>query len=320
MDTYIADLKQTLVQNVDYNIKKKYEAFLDGVIVKWMFNANRKGELNGDLIPMANIVDGDDIAYFNRMNGANVQIIKFAPDPSKFVQKKQTYHSIKKENNFYIFDNKYKMTVQQKNRITNIYTGMDFIADCYQLLDVYNTLGGLSNNASFPPGLFGCDVVELFGSPLNTSNRYCSPFEFEKKKFSSLGSFFHYEFEDRGFYVANPPFDEKLMLDASKRILQQLKIHAATVVVVLPVWDSASQRKYGFKDYGLQFDAYKTLYDSDLYRVGAVLNAKEYKFYDYYKNSYIPYSNSHVLLMSSEKEGRDISIEQIKAKWKKLVI
>ena len=32
------------------------------------------------------------------------------------------------------------MTVQQKNRITNIYTGMDFIADCYQLLDVYNTL------------------------------------------------------------------------------------------------------------------------------------------------------------------------------------
>ena len=96
MDTYIADLKQTLVQNVDYNIKKKYEAFLDGVIVKWMFNANRKGELNGDLIPMASIVDGDDIAYFNRMNGANVQIIKFAPDPSKFVQKKTNLSFYKK--------------------------------------------------------------------------------------------------------------------------------------------------------------------------------------------------------------------------------
>jgi len=89
--------------------------------------------------------------------------------------------------------NRNEITDQQEKRLKKLFTGKDEEYEkCKNLLiSAYKFLGNKNNHLSFPPKVFeGMDVVELFGSPLNTSYSYCSPFKLEKERFSSNGSFF----------------------------------------------------------------------------------------------------------------------------------
>jgi hypothetical protein len=86
------------------------------------------------------------------------------------------------------------------------------------LLSAYEFMGNLNNHLSIPPNVFKkYNIHELFGSPLNTSNPYCSPFKIEVDYFSSGGSFFDYKIKP-GISVANPPFDEILAEKMVKRL------------------------------------------------------------------------------------------------------
>lgn len=313
---YISQLKHALILSAPSDVRYDYSKFLNGVIVKWIFNANIKGQLDENLVPKrgVDIIDEADLAYFGR--GVKKPTFIYTPDESNVTPFPKI--TIKLIGGHYSFG-EYKITKLQKDRLTKLYTGTNFVQDCYHLLFVYNELGGLSNNASFPLALFAPNTIELFGSPLNTQYRYCSPFAFEVKKFSSLGSFFNYEFEDNSTYVANPPFDEKLMSAAASRIIEQLNKHSnTTVIVILPVWDSETQIKYGFKDSGMKFAAYTKLRDCKFFRCGRVLDRMVYKFYDYYRGEYIPYSNSHLLILTSARTSDDCSvvISSIMNRWK----
>jgi len=175
-----------------------------------------------------------------------------------------------------------------KNKFT-LDAGLDDYA--YILGKLYLTLGSLTINMSVPPRLIrnGIDH-ELFGSPLNAVENYCSPMEIEKK-FGSSGNFFDFEFQKDKIYMANPPFDETLMKEMALRLVQE----DINCVVVIPVWDSETQKELGEKDYGMDFEAFRILKQHA--KKHMVMPKKDCVYYSYYQDRLFPVVSTHVLLL-----------------------
>lgn len=98
----------------------------------------------------------------------------------------------------------------------------------YIIFNRYNTFSSGNNQASILPSfkkLLKNQLnikIELFGSPINTSNFRFGSFFFDcDKYFGSLGNFFDLNIE-KGYYEINPPFDScliKKMFDKSLSLL-----------------------------------------------------------------------------------------------------
>lgn len=286
---------------------------LDNIFVRWIFIANMKKKLDKDLIPKDNIIIDEDIKYLTSKNkhalNFNKKIRCFENELKNIIVKKdKKYYYFIKENI------EYKITNIQYKRLLHIYISNNFNEDVFLLLDTYNTLGGLTNLLSFPLNIFDDnEYIELFGSPLNTQNKYCSAFEFEKKYFSSLGSFFDYELKE-GKYISNPPFDEIIMEKmVDKLILNLNNVNNLAIIIILPVWDPESQILLNTKNYKKNFKAYNKLKKCEFLKEKQILKKHDYKFYDYFKDKYIPVSHTHIILLSNYKDN--IKIDDIKEKW-----
>jgi hypothetical protein len=87
---------------------------------------------------------------------------------------------------------------------------------------------------------------ELFGSAINTVlENYCSLFYDIERFFGSKGDFFLLPIK-KGLYVANPPYDELIMMKMAERIIRILDKgqKSLSFLLIIPCWDKNIE-KYG---------------------------------------------------------------------------
>ena len=121
---------------------------------------------------------------------------------------------------------------------TNIlknYTSSEILDDIvieyiYILFIRYYTFSSGNNQASVLPSFkkflktYFNIKIELFGSPLNTSNNNFGSFFYDiDKYFGSLGNFFNINIK-KGYYQVNPPFDKCLINSIFAKIMDELLI------------------------------------------------------------------------------------------------
>ena len=117
-------------------------------------------------------------------------------------------------------------------------------------------------------------TLELFASPFNTYlSSYCSLFNDIEQYFNSKGNFIDIKFV-KGFYVANPPFDEDIMNFTVDKILTSLNESREnlTFLMVLPAWDDA---KYG------DFYALRKIKESKYLKFIRLINKNDSSFINY---------------------------------------
>ena len=85
---------------------------------------------------------------------------------------------------------------------------------------------------------------ELFGSAINTvSDNYCSLFYDIEKYFGSNGNFFDIQI-DSGIYWCNPPYDDTIMLNTARKLVDTLKTNnQVAFLVTIPIWDVYTQNR-----------------------------------------------------------------------------
>lgn len=183
----------------------------------------------------------------------------------------------------------------QYRRLEELYRGPPGFLDdnVFILLMQYNFIGTKNNHLSVPPQLLSPETTELFGSPLNTiSDSYCSALPIDRA-FGSMGSFFNLTFTP-GTYLANPPFIEDIMTEMARKLLHVLdNVSDLIIFVVMPVWSEGAEER------GVGYVAWDLIKESPYLRGHKLLDQDEYPFYDYYRDTYIPVTDTHLVLLSN---------------------
>ena len=203
------------------------------------------------------------------------------------------------------------LSATQLSRLESVYTGLDFESDSKKLLARYQYLGGLNNSLSVPPRILDLfPSHELFGTPLNTHTRFCSPFQ-DEAVFSSHNSFFDFnEYREDVVYFANPPFDDAFCTLVADRLLEKLREKPFQLIVIIPVWDSEEQRKHGLKDFGLPFDCYRRLVESEFFLEDLFLEKEKYPFFNYFSQKQVYISNVHLINL-----GHRVDTQKLLEAW-----
>lgn len=174
------------------------------------------------------------------------------------------------------------------------------------LLHYYSILSVTGNYMAVPqaPISYAGIKHELFGSPFNHHTpTFCSVLGEYEAVFGSKGSFFHYEWQPDYIYLANPPFIEEIIEQMAIRILDQMdKTANVSVYIVIPVWDTDSQKKYGLKDFKLTFQPYDMMVNSKYYRNNTLLRKEQHMFYDFYTGQHIRINYNHMILLSNSTQ------------------
>jgi hypothetical protein len=299
--------KNSIINLAKYPNEKKY---IEDSFTRWYFNVKKK-----DFIPQKNLVNTNDLKFGNLHRKCKFNIPQFLKESKNlYTQFKKNIDNIKQEK----YSNEDNLiSLYQLNRLKELYKENNFEDDKNKLINIYKFLGINSIHLSIPPVFEG---IELFGSPINTHNPYCSPFEFEKL-FGSLGSFFDFDIanSDETLFTCNPPFDEDIMEKMSKRLEEQLSKCKTpkTIIITLPVWDSESQKKIGIRDFGMIFKSYELLCQSKFFNSKDILDRALFPYWDYYKLALIPASYTHLIILSIDKPKYDI--QQIKQKWQDFI-
>jgi hypothetical protein len=184
----------------------------------------------------------------------------------------------------------------------------------YELIDIADT-----THLSLPPVFRG---IELFGSCVNTFNdEFCAMFDIEKK-FGSLGSFWDYTFHRNGIYLCNPPFNDDFIKKMSTKLIYDLNNtkHDIVLIIVLPIWDSVTQKKINAKDFNMGFEGYDTLVNNKFLKEKMILDKHQYKYWNHSTKKLVASANSHLIILSNmENFSYKIvfNIEEFTKKWKK---
>ena len=172
----------------------------------------------------------------------------------------------------------------------------------YETLESYNQQ--LAVNPDFYKYLhenYSVDF-ELFGSSINCFfKNYCSLFYDLEKYFGSKGYFNFIELK-KGFYVANPPFDEQIMKNMSSKFINFLDKSTSelSILITIPVWD--------VENYGL-YEALDILKKSKYIQYIENVKKKRTIFYDYYKNKFISPCNIYFILLQNKKGSEKYNIK-----------
>ena len=306
---YLSGYRNNLIQYLNGVTKKNPGKYYANLFTNWYLNSNRK-----NLVPQSPLYDIDDFKY------AKNNFVLLAK-PSEMVKEcEEIYKVFLKSLKTEKVSKKYRyipklFSKKQELRLEKIHIGKGkYENHRNELMEILKFLGGFSNHLSIPPQIFkGDGITELFGTSVNTSYKFCSPFEVDKK-FGSLGSFFNLELTS-GMYVANPPFNEKIMTKMSNMLISQLekKGEEIDIIITIPVWDSVSQKKYNLTDYGMPFQGFEILDTSD-FLVEKLFLPKYYAYYSYYADKFISASATHLILLSNYETEK--SLDVYKSRWK----
>lgn len=131
----------------------------------------------------------------------------------------------------------------------------DFVDNTFALYYRYYAFDNGDNQSSILPGLklalkkeFNIKV-EMFGSAINTSNRFGSLFYDVERNFGSFGNFFNVDIK-KGFFEVNPPYENSLMNDVFCRMGKWLREAQGAMLffVVLPK-----------RNYKTEFECYREI-------------------------------------------------------------
>lgn len=311
MFSCLENYKSEILDLSDNNDQKK---FISDSFPRWYIRVSHKD----NLFPARNIIleNIDDFKYANKNKRLQFNIYNLI-NKSKEIHSKYDNLCNKLDDIINNTELDILITPQQLARLKKLYKGnkKQFDIEKYKLISLYKFLGMTTMHLSMPPIYKG---IELFGSPLNTKNQYCSPFEIEKQ-FGSLGSFWYYKFHKNGLYLCNPPFDEIVIKNMANRLNNMLgeTKYKVIVVVTIPVWDSKSQRELNIKDYGLPFEGYDILSQSKYCKETKMLDKFIYKYFDYYSGKLIPASYTHLLILSNYDDyTKKFSLSDFLDNWK----
>jgi hypothetical protein len=138
---------------------------------------------------------------------------------------------------------------------------------------------------------------ELFASSLNFFNKnYCSIYYDLEYNIGSIGNFFTLDIK-KGFYVANPPFDDSIMRNMSIKLINILKNsdEEISIFITIPEWDK--------EEYG-GFDCLDILKKSGFITYIEKIEKKRVLFFDYYENVYKNLVNVYFILIQN-KNGKN---------------
>lgn len=318
-------------------MSRDFGRYYDKGFSRFMFALNTHGKLSKNLVPKEYPVDMEDMEYFMNTYGMSSYADKFRRYPLPYWPK---FNSLgpkviaRFEGNDTMINSITSQTLPitpiQYNRLKSIYSGPPELFDnmAYTVLYVYHSLGGLGNNGSVPIGLIDDSYIELFGSPLNTQQRYCSPFFFEKTYFNSLGSFYDYHLVKNQKYTCNPPYIDSLMTEAARRVTSQMKEHGPgsniSVLVVIPIWDAqglgeiGEPKKDDDPNKNAKYPSKEIIESSGLVRAKKSLHKNDHKYYSWYGNKLVAYSHTYLYVLSTE-EVPGIDLNEIIARWDTLI-
>ncbi len=203
---------------------------------------------------------------------------------------------IERKDQVIITHKQYRRLSQRYNHDESLFNKLVFL-----LIYRYKSIGNNNAHCSLPPKLIdNYKLTELFGSPLNTiSENYYSPFK-EEKYFGSRGNFFTSKIPS-GNYLANPPYDIKLVQKMITRLIECLtNTPEITIIINIP------------SIYNLDEDLTKNRF----YKDEKSLFKDQYKHYDYYSDSYIPVCSTKVILLSN-KINEKINLNSFCKEWEK---
>jgi hypothetical protein len=304
----LTQYKQEIIALGKSNVEKQ---FIEDSFTRWYFNS----QPDQSFVPKCNLVNKTDLQFANIHKGCRFQVA------TMISTSKRKYNELIKKVNMLssdTYENQDNLiSPPQLERLHSLYKLKEstYESDKNKLIAIYKFVGMNSAHLSIPPIFSG---IELFGSPLNTHNPFCSPFEFEKK-FSSLGSFFNFSISksSESIFTCNPPFDETIMDNMVEHLESELKAANSnkTIIITIPVWDSASQKKLGIRDFGMDFAAYDKLIKSPFLKENDILDRAMYPYWDYYKQRTIPVSYTHLIILSNNQP--EYTINNIKEMWQK---
>jgi hypothetical protein len=275
---YLTVFKKNIINIIfksfdNFTIKKD---LINDLFIKWYLN-----NLNETYIPLEFNISSD-LIYLNNKYKLNKNIdtinneIKFELDllheKCNFVNEKYKFYKI--------FSNKQMELLRKK------YTGDKYDDHIAFLSELFNMMTGFNNHLSIPPNVLQLypEIIELFGTSVNTTNNYCSPFPIDKEYFGSLGNFFDYKIIS-GTYFANPPFDELIMKKMAIKLLDSFNSNKnITIIVVIPKWT--------------EFECYDILIKSKYLKYNTILNKYSYKFYNYYTDKLLNIVDCYFIVLS----------------------
>lgn len=288
---YIDKYKQDIVYIIGKYMFKKNIQKLNDFFVIWYIDADKH-----KYIPTKNVVNVRDLEFYKKQK---VGFTKSIPDIMKELDQAHSrfLDNVKNAVREYPFIPGI-VSPKQEERLKKFYIGDNYQQDFNILTNVYALIKESNHHLSVPNIQ---EYFECFGTPLNVFNpNYCSPFKIDKK-FGSRGSFFKYEFnEPISLYMANPPFYEPIMDRMSEKLLEVLKQERnKDIIVILPIWDPESQRKYNLAQYNEPFIAFDMLKNSKYLRKTGVIFKNQCKYYNHYTDKFVPASDTHALLLSN---------------------
>lgn len=176
------------------------------------------------------------------------------------------------------------------------------------LLLRYKFLGGINNHLSLPPKLIERLQItcELFGTPFNTTTSYyCSPFPKYEKPLGSLGSFFDYQLTSNQIYLANPPFDQKIIQLLTDKLLESLPfLQQTTIYLTIPNWQD-------------NFPSLQRLITSEFTRGHSKLEREIFPYYHHFRDVLISVCDTYLIILSSHPDDFYLSSEEVKSLWRK---
>jgi len=302
------------------------EKYIRDCYTKWIFDANYHNTLD-DFLPTTEIVLAENIDYFCEMYNVpriNIKLFSTMDLITNIKNKLNTTSpkalltiTINKNAQFTTFTldkvpeyfSTYTISNVQKNLLIKRYRGNktileDFTLDVLKILVIYRYLNTPNELLSLPPKLLETYNVshEGFGSPLNTTlPSFSSAWPKYETIFGSRGSYFDLVFEPTHTYTFSPPADLQLMNDGIAKMLAALDATPDLLFIVdVPIWDPQTQAKLGMKVSKSRFIGVENIFASKYLRSAATMS-KDYKFYDYFRNIFIPVVPTHVFILSNRQ-------------------
>ena len=220
--------------------------------------------------------------YNESINGINYKKLKLVDQPFKFTHNKP--------DKFHITESLYnKLNTHLSNN------------EIYILLLRYHMLDAESHQLAIIPTFYAelqkkynIDI-ELFASSINNYfPSFASLFPDIEHKTGSIGYFNHIELNisnTNGFFmVANPPFDENIMLAMSIKFLSWLTLNIPiSIILIIPQWGA-----YG------TFESLEILNNSPYIMHKTIINKMDAHFFNHIKNKDVNPCNIYIILLQNE--------------------
>jgi len=143
---------------------------------------------------------------------------------------------------------------------------------------------------------------ELFASSINCYyQNYCSLFFDLEKYFQSKGFFDNISIE-KGFYIANPPFDNQIMENMSMQFVKALQKskEPISILITIPEWDK--------KEYGV-FKSLELLKESKFISFQKTIPKKKARFFDYYEDKVVYPVSIYLIILQNEAGKKNYPID-----------